>query len=92
MIVNAVFRDVMRVTHLYSKISLVLPEDSVSVDEVLKAVKNVVYRIHHINKVDISANTISDMRSCAVKLNEAKTEKQNRREPRDYKMSEGLIS
>lgn len=39
MILNAVFRDVMRVTHLYSKISLVFSEDTVSVDEVLKSMK-----------------------------------------------------
>lgn len=77
MILNTVFRDVMRVTHLYSKISVVFPEDTVSVDKVLKAVKNIVYIIHHINKVDISANSIRDMRS-AVKLNEAETEKQKR--------------
>lgn len=77
MILNTVFRDIMRVTHLYSKISLVVPEDTVSVDKVLKAVKNVVYIIHHINKVDISANSIRDMRS-AVKLNEAETQKQKR--------------
>lgn len=43
MILNAAFRDVMRVTHLHSKISLVFPEDTVSVNEVLKAVKNIVY-------------------------------------------------
>lgn len=77
MILNTGFRDVMRVTHLYSKISVVFPEDTVSVDKVLKAVKNIVYIIHHINKVDISANSIRDMRS-AVKLNEAETEKQKR--------------
>lgn len=41
--------------------------------------------------MDISVNSIKDMRS-AVKLNAAETGKQKRRDPRDYKMSEGLIS
>lgn len=91
MILNTVFRDVMRVTHLYSKISMVFPEDTVSVDKVLKAVKNIVDIIHQINKVDISANSIRDMKS-AVKLNDVETEKQKKRDPGDYKMSEGLIS
>lgn len=91
MVLNTVFRDVMRVTHLYSKISMVFPEDTVSVDKVLKAVKNIVDIIHQINKVNISANSIRDMKS-AVKLNEVETEKQKRRDPGDYKMSEGLIS
>lgn len=35
----------MRVTHLYSKMSLVIPEDTVSVDEVFKAMKNIVVYI-----------------------------------------------
>jgi len=42
MIFSATFTDEMRVTHLYSKISLVFPEDTVSVDEFFKAVKNIV--------------------------------------------------
>lgn len=58
MILNTVFRDVMRVTHLYSKMSLVFPEDTVSVDKVLKPVKNILDIINHINKVDIFANSI----------------------------------
>lgn len=40
-IFSAVVTDEMRVTHLYSKISLVFPEDTVSVDEFFKAVKNI---------------------------------------------------
>lgn len=42
---SAIFTDEMRVTYLYSKISLVFPEDSVSVDEFFKAVKNIVVYI-----------------------------------------------
>lgn len=39
---SAIFTDEMRVTYLYSKIASVFPEDSVSVDEFFKAVKNIV--------------------------------------------------
>lgn len=42
---SAIFTDEMRVTHLYSEISLVFPEDTVSVDEFFKAVKNIVVHI-----------------------------------------------
>lgn len=71
---NALFRDVVRVTHLYSEMSLVFPEDTVSVDEVLKAVKNIIHIIYHINEGRISANSIKDMRS-AVKLRQRQKSK-----------------
>lgn len=45
MFFSAIFTDEMRITHLYSEISLVFPEDTVSVDEVFKAVKNIVVHI-----------------------------------------------
>lgn len=41
-IFSVIFTDEMRVTHLYSKISLVFSEDTVSVDEFFKAVKNII--------------------------------------------------
>lgn len=74
MTLNALFRDVVRVTHLYSEMSLLFPEDTVSVDEVLKAVKNIIHIIHHINEGGISANSIKDMRS-AVKLRQRQKSK-----------------